>query len=83
MLAEHLARHVLGDLLVVLKLARVACEEGSSNIADAGLAPVGKKLPDHHRLSTECDIRIRSRMKSRRCLKEDANVTFPGYGRGY
>jgi hypothetical protein len=39
MLAEHLARHVLGDLLVVLKLALVARKESSGDAADAGLPP--------------------------------------------
>jgi hypothetical protein len=50
MLGENLTRHVLGDLLIILKLARVACEECRSYVADAGFALAFKKLPDHDRL---------------------------------
>jgi hypothetical protein len=50
MLTEHLARHILGNLLVVLKLARVARDESGCNVAEAGLATVYKKYPNHNRL---------------------------------
>jgi hypothetical protein len=50
MLAQDLAGHVLGNLLVVLKLACIAGEESGSNISDTRLATSGNKLPNHYRL---------------------------------
>jgi hypothetical protein len=50
MFGEDLARHVFGDLPVVLKLALVACQESRGNVADTGFAPAFKKLLDHDRL---------------------------------
>ena len=41
---------VFGDLLVVLKLAFVTCEESGSKVADADPPTISKKFLDHHGL---------------------------------